>query len=517
MSINYMKLAGEMQDPSRFPDDALHRMVKSPNPAVPMEQSLAMGEWMRRQKLRQGSTSAGQSDNRSVKDLVLDHAQQKAAMEVNPAVQNYPQPQMDTRGTVPQAGPNFAGGGLVAFGPGGFVPSGDKYKVRPPEDSDVEGFLPWLGKSLVQAPGHEWGLPSALMDRVKGMYAAGPNASADPMWAGQGLPRSGAEVAMTTGNTSVPPPPYIPQATGIAAPVAEARAPAPTRAAGIGASAAVSPYAKDLKDALADKPMVESAEGIYDKQSKLWEKVLGKEGYSKEKDDIENDREGAKKDKEFNKAYAMLSAAGSMMSQENPLERGAGLGGFLQGIGRAAKTATPILMEGDKEYKAAIKDANRLALEIKKGERAEAAGRAGEALKSHDRQAELLEKFKERSMGVLEKLENERIQSSDRRYHTDRMAAASGKNNQLEILKAIKDDPKLAAAYDRMHGNDFRAPAAMAKAMTDWEAKNPMLVMGKSVAERRTMFLRAHPEYGGEKASGIATIDGSSLFPPKQQ
>ena len=55
---------------------------------------------------------------------------------------------------------------------------------------------------------------------------------------------------------------------------------------------------------------------------------------------------------------------------------------------------------------------------------------------------------------------------------TDKQVAASGRNQQLELLEAVSKDPKLAAAYKSMHGkgedvmgqyNDFlKANPAMA-------------------------------------------------------
>jgi len=518
MAINYMRLAGEIQDPIKFPDEALQRMVKSPNPAMPMEQSLAMGEWMRRQKLRQGAQGQGAEDPRTVKDMVLQAAQQKAAMENNPAIQNYPQPQMDTRGTVSQVGQKFAGGGLVAFAEGGPLKKSGTFFNTGPLATD----LPASGAEIANAPNvGDTVFGSPIMEGWQSIKNTVPDTlntlfeKYKQIWPPAVALRMAKSAFSNQAAVAPQAPPRQPisaQIPGEFGGIAGSQpvttqvqaAPAPTNAMS-GIAAAKPDQAAFVKDLIGEKPEVEDLEKYHEEQAKFWEKHLGKDGYKEEKEQIKKDRERADELHENSKAYAMLSAAGAMTNVRTP-----GLAGFLEGLGRAASTATPVLMKGDEDYDRMVKEAHRAALEIKKGERAEALGKMTMAESAYQKAQDRLEHFNERRMQVLTQLELENKRAASAEKVAGIHAKAYNRNPQLDLLEALQKDPKLAELYKTVHGVDVKSTAGYSTAMNTWLKNNPSMLM-RTPQEQNAAFLQAHPEWAGLGSAVPARVPASSL------
>ncbi len=358
-----------------------------------------------------------------------------------------PVPQMDQRQGVLKKG--FAGGGLVSFAEGG--PTG------------------WEQLSQMYVPSGAGASPSngmTMLDAIRraqqisqGPQRTAPTMPDTPMQMPTGA-YNGYEESYPSG-TPVPGGVAAALAGAGGSPVAAPRSAVAPAGGGIGSLASqmdqLKPYmgtrpgALSVDQAMSDQAAMRKAAGLSDHP---YDELKTEAGVRQAKQ-VGRAEEG----RDTSQAMALLSAASGMMDV-----RTQGLGGLLQGLGLAAKAGVPVAMEGDKEYRKSmetIEDKYAQAMAAyKKGDIDEAKDRVKEAFQSIEKSKDRVEKYDEKMAGIAGQLGTANVQGQ---YHlagqklmADAHTASAGKNGPLELIRALADDPKLAAAYAAAHGVDAK-------------------------------------------------------------
>lgn len=407
---------------AKLPDAQLQQYAQM-HKADPYIMALAMSESTRRKELR----SAGQgAQGAQEQPKVVDQAVAEMAPQ--------PLPEEQGIGQLPAGDMNFADGGIVAFAGGGEARS--PYAFLNPGD-----FFGGIGRIFSEGVD-----PVAAAQRRQ---AALRNLTTPPEET-VGTPEFAAaqqamrEKAKAEGRVL---PSDAPPAPNIAAPAAAAGKAPTTPAAGGQPAAPVAGfrerYLKDLEGMGPEK--TKTLEEIRAERAVL---MPQEKAYAGLEAALNKESEGAAGEKKDALWMAVTQAGLAAAAGASPYA--------LKNIAEGFGTGLAGYKESLKEFKKADKERQKAMADIEQARRAEERGDVDTAMSLREKGQDRMDKFNDRKAAGLAAITGSEISAAASKYSTDVGAAtardAAKRNPQLELLQAVQADPKLAAAYQAMHG-----------------------------------------------------------------
>lgn len=473
---------------AKLPDAQLQQYAQM-HKSDPYIMALAMTESNRRKEMR----SAGQGAQ-GVQEMpkVVDQAVAEMAPQQLPEELGI--------GQLPAGDMNFADGGIVAFADGGDV---ERYQVGGMM-GDIPGFVAGTGNFMPQQGAPEE-VPllrrlfrdaratgqSYQVEQAKARIAAGVGTSADQaiLAAASGTQNAGpspqdmaqfdaasnlymteraASQAMPKASDAAPKPASTPVPTTRAAAAPSATSVAAPSYAGLDPAAM---FRKEMEAAgKQPNPQAKELEELGKmKVSAKEEEATGLEAIQKKYNDIFKGRKERMETKEAEIAkmgdqslgLALLQAGAAMMTTP---------GGLGAALGKGVEVGSKQYMAGLDKLNAAkdkLSDA-RDRLEEVEAQRGEMSARelfkARNEIKNtqigakEDMVKALMQRDNINRETALKMVDNQikigisQLEQQGQTARTNAQIAAGGRNNQLELLEAVSRDPKLAAAYQSMHG-----------------------------------------------------------------
>lgn len=518
--MNLMQVASEIKN---LPDATLMKELTNPSGQVP--QYLVLSELQRRKQLRQQSAAQKPIDPTPLAQeiptaLAMQNQQgQQGLMQAN-------QNQQTLQGMQPQQG--FAGGGLVSFAKGG----------RAVYDPDTESMVPVGGwgqqgdvifdpltearrsfeDSVSGAVGKAWDMypPRMLYDAItKGVN---PTRVGDkPV----GIATPPARVASSAGTRPVMSDDEIFAENGITD-ASVAGSPTAGMSPGVGSGRGLdallgmvkSPGSDDfVKRLQSGGPKTQSrAEIAAERKADKASRGLDTPALQKT-EQLLAEMQKQEGNRGNNVGLALLKAGAAMAATKSPY--------LLQAVGEGANAGIDEYTKAEEARKKAMLVHAQLQATIEQGRRAEAMGDMKAEEEAYQHAQKLSSEYKHYSMVAEAQMRGHETSgrgsvighqiSAD--AHRASAAASLGKNPQLEIIRAIADNPKLAEAYGKMHGiepKQLTAASSIIKAANtnplEWGSPEQKRILRAAEATVASML-------GGGAAPGPARVrmnpDGS--------